>query len=193
MTTFVDYLFATGASRVEYVRSAKMQHNTPYDPAKDYYKKLREGIENLEKGKILTQDLNNIAANAHAKKQAHYKAMVDKYLAWRGNSVTGWVKPPSAIWMFQALSVTINPELGLDIQGVKYAIKLYMRKDPVPAKKLPIVLNLMTDGLKPNNNYTCALLDVRAGVLHSLAKPDPNILLLLQAEAASWNTIWPNV
>lgn len=45
MTTFLDLAVATGSGRISELRQAKKRYAQDYAPAKDYYKFLREAIE----------------------------------------------------------------------------------------------------------------------------------------------------
>lgn len=44
MTTFVDFVTASGTSRLSKLKQAKKQYGREYDPRHDYYKPLRERI-----------------------------------------------------------------------------------------------------------------------------------------------------
>jgi hypothetical protein len=45
LTTFVDFVAATGTTRITRVRSAKTYYEQGYAPERDFYKPLRDRIE----------------------------------------------------------------------------------------------------------------------------------------------------
>ena len=46
LTTFVDFIAATGTARITRVRAAKAYYEQGYAPERDFYKQLRDRIEN---------------------------------------------------------------------------------------------------------------------------------------------------
>jgi hypothetical protein len=44
MTTFLDYIAATGTTRLRRVRDARQQYGQKYDPATDFYGPLRKRV-----------------------------------------------------------------------------------------------------------------------------------------------------
>lgn len=44
LTTFIDFVFTSGTAKITCVRKAKEQYGAPYDPKKDFWRSLRNGI-----------------------------------------------------------------------------------------------------------------------------------------------------
>ena len=64
MTTFVDFVLATGTKRLTCVKKAKKDYGKKYDPARDFYRLLRDKImvmhqESKPKGKSGRLHKNN--------------------------------------------------------------------------------------------------------------------------------------
>jgi hypothetical protein len=65
LTTFLDFVAATGTARVRRVRNAKEIYGQAYEPAHDFYKQLRERIEECFDGgwdsQALKRSLRNVS------------------------------------------------------------------------------------------------------------------------------------
>ena len=104
-----------------------------------------------------------------------------------------WVEsPPKVIWESGALSVRVNPELGIRVDGVDHYVKLYFKKAPLTKQRLAMALHLLetsTRGARPAGTQV-AILDVRRGVLHVPSRPPRMAGVLLEAEANYFVDLW---
>lgn len=92
--------------------------------------------------------------------------------------------------------MTVNPELGLEINGVRHVIKVYWKEDPPLSKaKAQIVLHLMNQALAGSSASpaTFALLDARKGKLHTMGSPVPGLSALLAGEAGTFVAVYGQV
>jgi hypothetical protein len=192
MTTFMDFVSKAGTTKVTVVKNFK---NGDYSPATDFYKAVREAIVDVHAtGKPkATLDLV-LSGIKDPKKVAHYPAIVAGHKKFMGKRKFGWFKPPNASWSGGGLRVSVNPELGLEIDGVPHIVKLYFKADRLAKKNLPIMTRLMEKGLALGANApVLAVLDVRRGALHVAPPPPIGIDAMLESEAAYFANVLANV
>jgi hypothetical protein len=104
-----------------------------------------------------------------------------------------WFKPPSAIWSYAGLNVRVNPELGLDLGGKKYVIKLYFKDEKPTKHRLKVVFEMMRIALFLDATIASAVIDVSTG---KLIVPKPlaeDLLPLLEAQALAFMHLWKAV
>ena len=190
LITFVDFVCKSGTPKATVVRSWK--HKDDYSVVTDYYKQLREALVEYHKG---GSSLTAVVANANEKKQENYEAIVNGHRRWVGRKQIAWFEPQSTVWNSGNLDVTVNPELGLEINGIPHLIKLYFKADPLAKNRIEIITHLMNVSLAQSAPEHCvmAVLDLRNGRLIAPTVPITGLTAQLQAEAAYWNTLWPNV
>lgn len=193
LTDFVDFVIKSGTPKLTKVREIKNRGD--YDPAWDFWKQLREGIQNFHRagGKDKTA-LNDIldTAKKNPKKIGRYSAAIKGYKKFLGQKNVRWFDPPSGDWSYDRLSVKVNPELGLKIDGTRYLVKLYF-KDEAPTKnRLEIVSEMMKTVLaeKAQEGTKMAVLDVSNSKLHTQTVPVPQLTVLLEGEAAAFLRMW---
>lgn len=183
MTTFVDFVSKSGTTKVTVVKDFK---NGAYSPATDFYKTVREAIVDLHATGKPKKTLDLVLSGlTDPKKTAAYTAIVMGHKKFIGKKSLGWFDPPHAAWTGGGLTVNVNPELGLEINGVQHIVKLYFKTDVLAKKNLPVMTRLMEKGLGLGANPpVLAVLDVRRGSLH-VAPPAPlGIDAMLDSEAA---------
>lgn len=191
LTDFVDFVCKTGSSKMTKVKQVKERDD--YSPATDFYKGLREGIiENHQSDgdkKGLKQILERIK---DGKKITHYGEAVKGYEKFWGRKTIKWFSPPSTHWMIGDLDIRVNPELGLEIDGEFYIVKLYLKSDKLSKDRISQILTLMESQLREytEEEVTMAILDVKNSKLHVFAPSGLSLLPLLEGEAKSFETIW---
>jgi hypothetical protein len=91
--------------------------------------------------------------------------------------------------------VSVNPELGLRINGTPHLVKLYFKADKLAKNRADIITHLMGKTLSGKAPAGCVMgvLDVRNARLLTSTVPIPGLDAQLDAEAAYWNTLWPRV
>jgi len=85
-----------------------------------------------------------------------------------------------------------NPELGLEIKGVKHIIKLYFKKEPLSKNRADIAVAAMELELrkKCSPDDVIAILDVRREKLIKSQAVTPNINALVNAEIGYVESMW---
>lgn len=191
LTDFVEYVTKTGTSKLTVVKSIKKRPG--YHPIFDYWKKLRDAIDNYHNGKI--NDLHDVLKEIiKDSKKEKYKVAISKYLDFIKNKKINWFEPPSGNWRHGNLVVKLNPELGLEINGEKFLIKLYFKDKPLSKNQAKLILTLMNTELRKEGVYSLALLDINAHKLYTdKALNYETLIPLLIGEATSFETIWNSI
>jgi hypothetical protein len=193
MTTFLDYVAASGTTRLRRVLEARQQYAREYNPATDFYGPLRKRIvATFERGwdpAALDRALQELA---DPKKESHYQACrtgLRKWAGKKGAKKIRWIKPKRAVWTSGALEVSISPELWLEIDGQRLLIKMYFKADQLSQHKVNLSLRLLETTVGRHGDV--AILDVRRGRLFTqTTEPPEGVDLLLASEAAGLVTLW---
>lgn len=191
MTTFLDFVQASGRGRLSAILRAKAQYDARYQPATDYYKGLRERIQAMhqqsEPSSVLNQFLSDLD---NSRKERNYRQCVRGYQAWLGRRQARWLGKSSRIWTSGDLRVKVNPELGLELDGERYRIKLYFKENAAIRSRLEAMLRLLEVTMPASEGIAPAILDVPRGRLIQLQRAQPGLDALLAGEAAAFLTMW---
>ncbi len=196
LTEFVDFVSKAGTPKLTVVRQVKKRHAEGYDPQTDFYKNLRDGIVAMHRAGSPKSVLDNLLDGLTDKKKiTAYPLVVDGYKKFLGNKAFTWFTPPKALWQHAGLSVSLNPEVGLNRNNQRHVIKLYFKAESLGKIKMDIVTHLMTEeltvlGTTPVN---FAILDIRNAKLLTASNSDPGLTALLKGEAASFAQIYHSV
>ena len=192
LTTFVDFVLASGTPKITCIKRAKELYEEEYQPKFDFWLPLRNAIIELHKLNMPKSALNVVLEGLSDKRKATaYPSSVDSYMKWMGNKKFEWVGCDSALWQYGSLQVRVNPELGLRINGNVHLIKLYFKVEQPSKRRLETTLFLMSTTLDmPKSQIVPALLDVQRGKLFSETSFPLNISALLAGEAAAFSTMW---
>jgi hypothetical protein len=193
LTEFVDFVSKAGTPKLTGVRRVKQRLAEEYDPRTDFYKIIRDGIvsmHKLNKPKNALDDLLNGLTDK--KKITAYPELVGGYKTFLGRKAVTWFPPPKDWWKHGDLSVSVNPEVGLIINGKRQIIKLYFKSEALTKMKMDIVTHLMTEELAvPGSSpIDFAILDIRNAKLIPAGNTDSGLSALLQGEAASFAQIY---
>jgi hypothetical protein len=189
--SFATFVAGGPSAKLSAVASAK--HPTAYDPVTDWWKQLREFLRKNHQNGGSQKDLIKFATGVTQKKQAGYAHRVKNYNAWWAKNVIASAPGQALVWSASGVSVSVNPELFLLVNGQRHVIKLYFKQsEKLSADRANVVLRLLD--LKYGKSQTVVgLLDLAQGTFltpsTSLAYLDP----LLAGEAASFAAIWPAV
>lgn len=194
MTDFVDFAISSGTPKLTKVRQVKNRDD--YHPAKDFYRILRNGIiefhMNNESDKSKLDDIVNNLANP--KKEKRYSQAIRGYKRFLGRKKYEWFQPPSDEWGPQGISIKINPELGLILDGEPNIIKMYFKVEALSKRKIDIVLLMLYNCFyKSSSGTNFSILDVQRGKIFSTKHPDESLMPLLIGEAENFKTIWENI
>jgi|WetSurMetagenome_2_1015567.scaffolds.fasta_scaffold353827_1 hypothetical protein len=191
LTDFIDYVSKIGASK--FTKVNQIFSREEYNPAFDFWKPLREGIIDSHRNNRDKSELDEILNDLTDKKKINrYPALIDNYKSFLGRKKTEWFEPPFKEWQINDLIIRVNPELGLEINGKLYVIKLYFKSEMLSQNKADLILLLMNNKLKKGDfkEATFAVLDVERKKMFEKTKLDKTHLPLLEGEALGFINIW---
>jgi hypothetical protein len=191
LTTFIDFVFASGTPKITCVRQAKEQYGAPYEPQKDFWRVLRNGIVDMHQRNAKISTLDSLLLDLRdPRKRRLYPDCIDGYKRWLGRKTATWTNATSVHWQFDDLIVSVNPELGLTLNGRPHRIKLYFKQEQLTKRRVQTILHLLRTTVPIEPNTTLGILDVPRAKLLPLESPAPGIDALLQGEARSFTTMW---
>ena len=196
LTDFVDIVSASGLPKATKVRHVKRR--PPYNPAADFYKPIREGIIEIHKSNLEKNYIDTVVASLlDDKKKTAYPPIIQGYKKWYGRKSMSWYSPPNVIYSKHGVDVFINPELGLEIDGIPHLIKLYFKAEPLAKNRIDIITHLMSiteAELCPSpSNTVMSVLDIRRSKLFSPTVPIDGLTGILNAELSYIASLWPSL
>lgn len=197
LTDFVDFLIRSGTTKATKVKEIK--YRTGYTPATDYWRTLREGLKEFHRLSKPIEFLDVIPKRVrnNDSKRAAYIQVLESYKKVIRNKSIEWFDPPSHKWVSGDLSVHINPELGLVINGHPHLVKIYFKENSerldtkLETNTLPLIHHLLTecaDECPPKTSMS--VFNARKGQLKIQKKLTPEAENVVHAEAASFITLW---
>jgi hypothetical protein len=190
LTKFLDFTTANGTGRLTQVRQVKAQDGTRYSPATDFWRPLRDGIrEEFESGWEGAESLRRLRhASRDPKKHDRYAECLRGLAAWtKGRSFSSSTRK-AGTWTSGRLTVVVNPELVLDIDGRQTAVKLYFRRKRLTKPRVDTLLHLLDAGLP--GRARPGILDVPRGRLIVETVTVSGLDIVLQGDAAQFMTMW---
>ncbi len=188
-TIFLDFITASGPSKLSRVRSAIAMYAAEDYSRADYYLDLRHAITRCfgDDGiGALDACLTNLADE---RKRPHYSAVFAGLRKWIGRKTfDSSFAVPAQDWTSGDLAVTIRPELGLVHRGEKLVIKLYLKDEALSQHRVNPALHLLNE--THGTIGTIAILDVRRAKLFKRTRAVRDMDAFLAAEAQSFVTLW---
>jgi hypothetical protein len=91
--------------------------------------------------------------------------------------------------------VSVNPEMGLEVNGTPHLIKLYFKAEQLTKNRIDLITHMMqvTVGARCPAGCVMGVLDTRNDKLIAPTVPIAGLDIQLKGEAAYWMTIWPSV
>ena len=196
LTDFVDFMCKAGKSKISQVKAIKKRQDSPYNPAKDFYKPMREGIINFHKFNKGLNSLNAIWVGAtDVKKRTAYPNIISGYRRFLSGKDITWIKSPKAnSWMYRNLEIRINPELCLAFGGNEHTIKLYFKKDRLSRNHALSINHLMQTSLgNGKTRNILGVLDVRNGILIEELPVNGEFVQMVNDEASNFLRLYNSV
>jgi hypothetical protein len=193
LTDLVDIVSKSGSPKATKVTQIKLRPD--YQPATDFYKQFRDGIIGIHKAAGARTELAKIISKVNEKNRvANYPAAIAGYKKWWGTKSLEWFQPPSKIFSRSGVDVSINPELGLRINGEPYLIKLYLKGEKLSKARADLIVGLMDNALSdPHSPATMSVLDVRSSKLFVSSGSSAGFLPMVEAELAYVATLWASI
>ncbi|MEZ0484976.1 hypothetical protein [Fibrella aquatica] len=182
----LDYALTTGTAQQRLVREIK--YRPDYDPRNDYWKRLRDRIAKMHQQAEPLSVLDDLCKAVPTKKQPNYQKAVAVYKRFMRNKTIDWFKPVKRTWKHDDLLVSINPELGLVINGTPHVIKLYFREQPLMKDKTVGIIQLMESTLSTYHpaETVYSILDVPRNKLLTATNAKQNMILTMEAQALAF-------
>jgi hypothetical protein len=190
LTTFVDFLLTAGTTKITRVRDAREQYSPTYDPRKDFWRKLRQGIISMHQRAATPSTLSKVLDGLQdPRKLRLYPTCIAGYQRWMAKRMFTWTGTSNAFWQYQGLTVNVNPELGIRIKEQEHRVKLYFKEEPLTKSRVQTMLHLLRL-VAPANIPIMGILDVPRGRFYPLDEPAAGIDALLKGEAQSFTSLW---
>lgn len=195
LTEFVNFINASGMSKMTIVSNAKMRHEDEGNPF-DYWKDFKDEVKKQLKLRGDKEDIWELVENVREDMRENYNQMINGYLKFWKPTRMEWLNPVKKKVHIGGVKMILNPEIGVKWQGKEYMIKLYMKaNENLDKRHADIILSLLENELreKVEDNVKFAILDVRRGKLFICVNNDPKFMVLLKAEARSFTEIWREI
>ena len=132
MTTFIDFVVASPGSKVGEVRDARKLYGREFHPVRDPYGELREAIITMHREGRPASSLGAVLGEASERMRPHWEACIDGYSRFVGHKKLVLLPVPKPVkWTTGDLSVRVNPELALSVNGEPHLIKLYLKAEKI--------------------------------------------------------------
>ncbi|OGR18064.1 MAG: hypothetical protein A2X81_16080 [Desulfobacterales bacterium GWB2_56_26] len=194
LTDFVDFTSASGTSKLSKLKQFKSRPE--YEPAFDFYKKAREGIIACHQvGDPRSQLASHIGKVTDPKKIEHFSAIIQGYKRWWGRKNLTWFDPSRTVYSESGVDIRINPELGLEIDGVPHLAKLYFKSDKLSKIRVEVITHLMEKTLRPmvSPGTQMSIIDARNSKLITSTVPIEGLDAMLAGEMAYISAVWSNI
>ncbi len=189
LTTFVDFVAATGTSRITKVRDAKNSYDQGYAPERDFYKLFRDRAERtLSNGWSALDFKKALKDVTDHKKVANYEACRAGLTKWVGRKTITARPALRDVWESGGLQVSLNPELHAEVNGTPHLIKLYFKAEPLSKQRADVILRTL--GKIAPADTTVGVLDVRRSKLFIPTVDILGLDALLDAEAVALVSLW---
>lgn len=186
--SFIDFVLTSGTGKLTQVKQLKQGQN---ERVTDFYRPLREAIVDMHVTGLDTAVLDGLVETLiDPREKRIFPKLVEGYKKFLRQGKMTWFEPPLRDYPLGPLSVRVNPEVGLLIDGRPHAIKLYFRGDPLSPQRVMVSNQLLANALATTWPGTVfAILDVRRARLFPY-RPKTEVGLLLKAEAASLASLY---
>lgn len=194
LTVFIDFATMPSRNRLSRVRRSIEQQFEEYSPAKDFYKPLRERIQELHmEGRPASELRQLLEELTDTNKENCYPPVIEGYIRFIGRKDVDYFEAPRATWEYEDLLINVNPELGLEFGGDRYFIKLWFTDRKLDKRSSDASLGLMQEALEEEClalDAQPAILDVRRSNLIEPTVEIEGLSTLVAGEAAMFRRMW---
>jgi hypothetical protein len=190
MTSFARFVVADAGGKLARVREIKRRYDKPYSQGQDFWKNYRGGIDAIHRRGGKRSDVEALWKSSAASRMDQYKSACEGYAKfWGSKHIESLAAPKPAIWTHDRLSVRVQPELFLRVNGKAMLIKLHTdHKSPLD-QRLANPLLYLIETLFPGD-HQAALLDVHRGKPWSRRTEHSNYESVLRMQAAAFLAGW---
>lgn len=189
LMSFMSYLGAAEEDRAEQVAGMLRPRAAGHPFARNSYAVLREAIVDLHQHNLDLMFL--LAAQPWPRdsgRSRHYEELARDYVRWLDGRQLQYFAVRPAAYEVPGLTITIDPDLGLAIDGRRYAVNLCFWRNALRREVVEPLLHVIKTCLAGEDQaLTPAVLHVRDGQLLALraSAPDPALAKQVGAEAAA--------
>lgn len=188
---FLSYLLCTDVARLDCAHSLVRA-----EPPMDTHKDIRTALVDIHRRGLDPMDASSYGSQDGPPETIPSPTIIAGHQAFlRSAGEVSWFEPPYRPIEVGPLTVGVDPEMGLTVNGVPHVIKLYLSRDPLVMGRRAMTLALMGAAFSRTwPGVTFGVLDVRRGKLHT--HPDkgstlhPKLLALMTAEAYGLHELW---
>ena len=186
------FALANGPTRLTKVRNIKRQLEEGYAPERDFYRGVREAIVGFHEERRKWSFLEERVDSAHKSRRTHYQEIAKGYRKFLTKRKRLWFPPNSAPWKHGGLTVKVNPELGLRLDGTRDLLKLYCKSDSLSQRRAEVALHVMREAVGSRQSRV-GLVDARRGKLYVPKRSSDDMAVFLAGEAAAFSEMWARV
>lgn len=193
MTEFVNFINASGMTRMTIVANAKAKHEEEEGNPYDYWKDFKEEVKKQLKRQGTKEDLLEMLESVRDEVRGNYQEMINGFLRFWKPSRMRWLKPVSHKATIGGVKMIVNPEIGVVWGNRRLMIKLYLKaNEKLDKRHADIVLALMESELRDrvDSDIEFAVLDVRRGKLFNYVNKDPRLGVFLKSEGREFSEMW---
>lgn len=167
---FIDFAYGDKRKDKAKVNSIISDQNSPYDPAKDRYKKFRESMKKFEEGDISEHDFLTLYTRVSANKSAGYKVLSQNYLDLKEDHAFIWQGRTGINAVISDLSISTAWYLRTEASNQRRVIFLHFGKEQLPRKKERGLLTLLR--LAVPDSAGVGILNIQPGTLITATRLD---------------------
>ena len=164
LSYFVDFVLTSGTGKLTSVKQLKQGKDERFS---DFYRPVREAIVDMHEKGLDTAVLDDLLTSlVDPREKRIFPKVANGYRKFLRQGKVTWFEPPMRDYPLGPISVRVNPEIGLLIDGRPHAIKLYFRGDPLSPQRVMVVNQLLANALGSTWPGTVfSVLDVRRAKL----------------------------
>jgi hypothetical protein len=186
LTDFAD--FATRSGNPQFTKVKELIARGEYDPRTDFWKPLRDCIPAFHKGKRTLESVVSMLTDA--KKTNRYPQAIAGYKRFLAKNEPSYFTVPAWLWTYRELHVRINPEVGFEMDGKRYAVKLHFKDEKLTRLRRDVIFEVMHSAMASHSTLIPAILDVANARLISSGPLDGKLMPWLQAQAVGFVHMW---
>lgn len=194
LNEFMQFIIKPGYARKRYVEQVKESRQKDYAYYEDYWKRFRDGVILLCKGKISEEVFRELKEDLPDNKKKNYSEAIDGFISFLGKKKIEWVSPVRKTTRISSLRVDVNPEIGFRYKGKVYYSKLFMSSIvSLDRKNADYILSVMEHELreKVEEDALFSIIDVKNGRKYDYRGNDKYIDAEVEADSfiSYWNKL----
>lgn len=180
LNQFSDFALKNGIQKYNSAQKIYRQVTTEFDTKQDYWLQLRNRIKRALKTTGKVDVLAGIEDEVNKDKRDNYCTMLSGLKKYWGNKVFERVDLQSKTWKNGHIKIRVTPQLCYSYKGKVHIVDLYLHiNDKINKRKADLILQVMHDALKLDEEVSLEILDVARGKTFKYQSANANKLSLL--------------